>query len=131
MQGDIRQTGKLQATLEDMKRRLGEEREAAEVLTRHLTAHRDRRGQASSPSRHGALEAQLASAQRQLSEQKSTTEKWIQHVTTERDAGRARLREAEQRIEKLQEQLRSVQASMQASMEEQRTAAELMIQGLS
>src|SRR3990172_3913509 len=122
MQRDTRISGKLQSTLEDMKRKLEKEREAAETLTRHLAVHRDQRAPLGE-SRIGKLEADLNSARQQILEQKGVTEQWIQQVSAERDAGRSRLRASEATIQKLNQDL----LAAQQQMKEQRDAAEGMI----
>jgi len=129
MEQDRQPTGRLQATLDEMKRRLEEDREAAELLTRRLTFHRDNRPVAGparlSPS-FSPIEAELSEARKQLNEQKALTEKWIEQVNTERDAGRARLRDADSKLLKLQEQLQAAQHQLN----EQKEAAEGLIQQL-
>jgi DNA repair exonuclease SbcCD ATPase subunit len=123
MAKDLRSSGRLKATLDDMKRKLEEDREAAELLTRHLTVQRAQKVPMG-PSRMNQLETDLAEARKQMLEQKETTEKWIQQVTTERDAGRGRLREAEASMQKLRDEL----AASQNQLKEQREAAESLIQ---
>jgi chromosome segregation ATPase len=123
MAKDLRSSGRLKATLDDMKRKLEEDREAAELLTRHLTVQRAQKVPMG-PSRMNQLETDLAEARKQMLEQKKTTEKWIQQVTTERDAGRGRLREAEASMQKLRDEL----AASQNQLKEQREAAESLIQ---
>ncbi len=98
------QSGKLHATLNEMKRMIEEERGAAELMTRQLANHRDQKF-AFSANRPNFVEVELAEAKKQIAEQKSTTEKWIQQITAERDAGRARLRETEENVLRLQEEL--------------------------
>jgi chromosome segregation ATPase len=126
MEKDRQPTGRLQATLDEMKRKLEEERGAAELLTRRLNFHREQRTAIGGATRFNPMENEIADARKQLNEQKALTEQWIQQVTTERDAGRARLREAEDKIRSLQDQL----ASMQGQLSEQRAAAEGLIQQL-
>src|SRR5689334_19622525 len=129
-------SGRLQATLEEMKRRLEEEREAAELLTRRLNFHRESREQQTNVTRginqsrtgtpiqgFSPLENELNQARKQLQEQKTITEKWIEQVTTERDAGRARLREAQNQVDAVQAKL----AASEAKLLEERAAAEGLI----
>ncbi|MSO21607.1 MAG: hypothetical protein EXQ56_14370 [Acidobacteria bacterium] len=104
MANERQQSGKLHATLNEMKRMIEEERGAAELMTRQLANHRDQKF-AFSANRPNFVEVELAEAKKQIAEQKTTTEKWIQQITAERDAGRARLREAEESVLRLQEEI--------------------------
>ena len=139
MAKDPQASGRLQATLDEMKRRLEEEREAAELLTRRLNFHRENRENREQVATRAAfgqmqrtgapiagfspLENELNDARKQLHDQKALTEKWIEQVTAERNAGRARLHESECRMEALQEKL----ATVHAQMSDQKAAAEAMI----
>ena len=133
----VRPPDKLRATLEEMKRKVEEEREAAETLTRTLTLRRDQRGQrvatiAPRPTRTatgvstGRVEQELAAVRKQLEEQSATTERWIQQLTKERDAGRARMAEAETCVRRLRDEL----ATANSQLAEQKEAAEHLIQQL-
>src|SRR3989338_3324853 len=124
MEKEPTKTG-LQKTLDEMKRKLQEEREAAEPRTLHM---RDQRNQRlfTGESHASKLEVELAEARKLLTEQKETTEKWIQQVGAERDAGRARLRETESRTRKLEQEL----AAATDQLREQRDAAERLIRQL-
>jgi chromosome segregation ATPase len=126
MEKDSHISGRLKATLEEMKAKLKEEREASELLTSHLT-HSGTPRMPTAISRMRQLEGDLAEAREQLLKQKETTGKVLQQVTAERDARGALLSEASNNIQGLRIQL----AEAQAQLKEQREAAERLIQQVS
>src|SRR5689334_1861931 len=118
------QAGGLHATLNEMKRMIEEEREAAELMTRQLANHRDVKH--TFGTRPSLAESELVEAKKQIAEQKATTEKWIQQITAERDAGRSRLREAEASVLQLQQELQETRAQHL----KERQGAESLVQQL-
>jgi len=113
---------KIHATLDDLRRRLEEEREATETITRAFTIHRDQQ-LAAGESIASKLEKELAEARKQLAEQKESAERWFQQATAEREASRARLLEAQASLENLSAEL----ADARAQLIDQREAAERLI----
>ncbi len=75
---------KLQSTLDDLKRRLQQEREAAVSLTHHLNSQREQSLQAED-SRVRKLEAELASAQQKLADQQMILEKKAKQSLAEKN----------------------------------------------
>ena len=91
-------SNRLQSTLDDLKRRMQQERQAAESLTHHLTAQRDQ-GRVVEESRIRKLESELADAQRQWAEQKAVADKLSQQLANERSGTPPRVRELEQELD--------------------------------
>ena len=60
---------KLQSTLDDLRRRLKQERQEAETMTHNLSAQREH-GRLAEDTRVRRLESELSAAQQQLSEQR-------------------------------------------------------------
>jgi chromosome segregation ATPase len=111
-------TGRLQSTLDDLKRRLQQEREASESLTHTLTAQRDQ-ARAAEQSRVRKLESELAGMMRQWAEQKAHTERMAQQLADERGAAESRIREIEE-----------VLASIESRYQGERAAAEDLVRQL-
>ena len=102
--------------MDEIERRLQEEREAAETLTQHLASQRNEKEEI----RSRELQKQLEIAQQQLKEQKEGAEGLIQQIAAERDESRSQLSGAEARMQKLEQEL----GAANEKPEEQRKAAE-------
>lgn len=109
---------KLQSTLDDLRRRLKQERQEAETMTHNLSAQREQ-GRLAEDSRVRRLESELATAHQQLSEQREENTRLAQQVSADR-------REAQLRHARFEEEL----AALEAHLSDQRNAAETLARGL-
>ena len=118
---------RLQSTLDDLKRRLQQERAAAETLTHHLTTQRDQ-GRVVEESRVRKLESELAAAQRQWASQgeRIAAEELVQQLAGERDELRMQLSLADARIHAVEQEL----AVAHSRLDTQSRASEELIQQL-
>ena len=105
--------GRIQNSIENLKRRLQREREESETLTHNLSFRRDQ-APPMEDSRMKKLEAELAAAQKELAEQKAIAEQSKQQL--------AKQQTSPQRNEEL--------ATAQIRLQDQKTAAEQLIQQL-
>lgn len=109
---------KLQSTLDDLRRRLKQERQEAETMTHDLSAQREQ-GRIVEDTRTRRLEAELATAHQQLTEQREENARLAQQMAADR-------REAQLRHARFEEEL----ASLEAHLTDQRSAAETLAKGM-
>lgn len=109
---------KLQSTLDDLRRRLKQERHEAETMTHNLSAQREQ-GRIAEDSRVRRLESELAVAHQQLAEQREENSRLAQQVAADR-------REAQLRGARFEEEL----SALEAHLTDQRQAAETLARGM-
>lgn len=109
---------KLQGTLDDLRRRLKQERQEAESMTHDLSAQREQ-GRMAEDSRVRRLEAELAAAQRQLAEQRDEAARLAQQAAADR-------REMQLRAQRFEEEL----GMLEARLAEEHSAADRSAQGM-
>ena len=105
--------GRIQNSIENLKRRLQREREESETLTHNLSFRRDQAPPVED-SRLKKLEAELAAAQKELAEQKEIAEQSKQQLAKEQAS-----RQGNEEL-----------AAAQSRLQEQKAAAEQLIQQL-
>ncbi len=108
--------GNIQKTLEEMKRRLQQEREASETLTRHLSVQRGT-SQSVGDSRTRKLELDLAEARRQFEEQKAVAEALALKLTAGQDKESARRSETGTHAAKLEQELTAAREQLREQSE--------------
>ena len=113
---------KLQKNLDDMRRRLQEERVAAESLTRHFATQHEQ-GYSGEQSRVKKVELELTVAKKQLADQKESAEKIFHQLTAERDTSWAQVRDLETNHRSLSQDLEETRRQIQ----DQREASERLI----
>jgi chromosome segregation ATPase len=106
---------KLQGTLDDLRRRLKEERHEAETMTHNLSAQREQ-GRVAEDSRVRRLEAELAAAHLQLADQREEAARLAQQAAADR-------REMQLRAQRFEEEL----AMLESRLSDEHLAAEKMV----
>src|SRR5690242_1944194 len=86
---------KIQGTLDDLRRRLQQERQEAETMTHNLSAQREH-GRIAEDSRIRRLEAELAAAHHELAEQREEAARIAQQAAADRREMQLRARQFEE-----------------------------------
>ena len=109
---------RLQGTLDDLRRRLKQERQEAETMTHDLSAQREQ-GRIAEDSRARRLEAELAGAQHELAEQREQAAWLAQQSAADR-------REMQLRAQRFEEEL----GALEARLADEHSATETLARGM-
>ena len=114
----ITDSKKIQGTLDDLRRRLKQERQEAETMTHNLSAQREH-GRIAEDSRIRRLEAELATAHHELMQQREEGANIAQQAAADR-------REMQLRARQFEEEL----AALESRLADEHVAAETLAKGL-